>query len=114
MASAVWAAASVAVLQTSPGPVVLVVVLFYVLLGAGLPAAASVIRWSALEETAAPNWMIVLLMTIATSFVATALGGQPLIWTARWTASRHVVATMVVGMLLALVTERVSRSKVTR
>ena len=67
----------------------------------------------ALEETAAPNWMIVLLMTVATSFVATALGGQPLIWTARWTASRHVVATMVVGMLLALVTQRVSRSKVT-
>ncbi|MEL7157167.1 MAG: hypothetical protein AAFN30_11265 [Actinomycetota bacterium] len=110
--SALWAAASVAVLQTAPGPLVLTVVLFYILIGSGLPAAAAVARWGALDETAAPNWMVVLLLAIATSFAATALGGQPLVWTSRWTASRHIVATMVVGMILAFVAERVSRPKV--
>lgn len=110
--SALWAVASVAVLQTAPGPLVLTIVLFYVLIGAGLPSGAALINWNQLDETAAPNWIVVFLMTIAASFVASALGGQPLIWTAQWTASRHVLATMLVGMLLSILAERMTRREV--
>ncbi len=112
--SALWAVASVAVLQTAPGPVVLTVVLFYILIGAGLPTGAAIRDWSQLDETAAPNWVVVGLLSLVGSFVASALGGQPLIWTAQWTASRHVVATMVTGALLGLVAERMSRPEMAR
>lgn len=114
MVSALWAVASVAVLQAAPRSVVMIIVLSYVLLGAGLPMGAALRDWNVFEETAAPTWVVLGLATIAGSFVASALGGQPLLWLAEWTAGRHVAATMVTGAALGLISQRIATPEVAR
>ena len=98
-----WAAVALAATRTSPGGLVLAVVLSYAMIGAGIPTAVALDHWVRAQETAAPRVIVFMLVSMAAAFSASALGGQPLIWTAQWTATRQVLATLVVSLLLALI-----------
>ncbi len=112
--SVLWALVAMVALQTPPSGVVQAIVLSYVLLGAGLPTGFALARWPQLEKTAAPSEAVLFLLTFATSFASSAIGGQPLIWTAEWTPTRHIVATMATGMLFALLAHSFGRRGATR